>query len=50
MKWAALKVRRLFDQETALTSREAVRPGALTQSICSPWQTDFVSEGAASGN
>jgi hypothetical protein len=41
-RWAALKVRRLFDPDTALISRDAVRPGELTQSLCSPWQTDFI--------
>jgi hypothetical protein len=37
-----LTVRRLFDPDTALISRDAVQPGELTQSLCSPWQTDFI--------
>jgi hypothetical protein len=41
-KWAAMKLRRLFDADTALLSREAVAAGELTQSLCSPWQTDFI--------
>jgi hypothetical protein len=37
-----LQVRRLFEPDSALISRAAVHPGELTQSLCSPWQTDFV--------
>jgi hypothetical protein len=37
-----LQVRKLFEPETALIARSAVQPGELTQSLCSPWQTDFV--------
>jgi hypothetical protein len=38
----SLKVRQLFEPDSALISRDAVPPGELTQSLCSPWQTDFV--------
>jgi hypothetical protein len=37
-----LAVRRLFDEGTAMISEAAVEPGELTQSLCSPWQTDFI--------
>ena len=37
-----LEVRRLFEPGTALIDRAAAEPGELTQSLCSPWQTDFV--------
>jgi hypothetical protein len=39
---ASLLVRRLFEADSALISQAAVQPGELTQSLCSPWQTDFV--------
>jgi hypothetical protein len=38
----SLQVRKLFEPETALVARSAVQPGELTQSLCSPWQTDFI--------
>lgn len=38
----SLQVRKLFEPDSALISRAAVHPGELTQSLCSPWQTDFV--------
>lgn len=41
-KIVSLMVRRLFDTDTALISRDAVQVGELTQSLCSPWQTDFI--------
>jgi hypothetical protein len=37
-----LTVRRLFDADSAVISRDAVQVGELTQSLCSPWQTDFI--------
>jgi hypothetical protein len=38
----ALRVRRLLDPQTGVLSLDVVRPGELTQSLCSPWQTDFI--------
>jgi hypothetical protein len=38
----SFKVRRLFEPDSVLISQTAVQPGELTQSLCSPWQTDFV--------
>jgi hypothetical protein len=35
-------VRRLIDADTALISRAANLPGELTESLCSPWQTDYI--------
>jgi hypothetical protein len=37
-----LKVRRLIVPGTALISREANEPGEITESLCSPWQTDYI--------
>lgn len=37
-----LKVRRLIDPGTGLISREASQPGEITESLCSPWQTDYI--------
>jgi hypothetical protein len=37
-----LKVRRLIEAGTALISREASLPGEITESLCSPWQTDYI--------
>jgi hypothetical protein len=44
-----LTVRKVFEPSetdaalsTALLSRELAQPGELTQSLCSPWQNDFV--------
>jgi hypothetical protein len=36
-----LKVRRFFEAGTAVISREIAEPGALTQSLCAPWQNDY---------
>jgi hypothetical protein len=36
------KVRRLIEADSALISREASLPGELTESLCSPWQTDYI--------
>jgi hypothetical protein len=36
-----LKVRCFFEEGTALISREIAEPGALTQSLCAPWQNDY---------
>lgn len=38
----SLQVRKLFESDTALISEAAVKAGELTQSLCSPWQTDFI--------
>lgn len=37
-----LKVRRLIEPETALIRRETSLPGEITESLCSPWQTDYI--------
>jgi len=37
-----LQIRKLFEPDSALIARTAVQPGELTQSLCSPWQTDFI--------
>jgi hypothetical protein len=37
-----LKVRRLLELDSALISREASLPGEITESLCSPWQTDYI--------
>jgi hypothetical protein len=39
---ASFQVRKLFEPDSVLISRAAVQPGELTQSLCSPWQTDFI--------
>src|SRR6478609_7292052 len=36
-----LKVRRFFEADTAVIAREIAEPGALTQSLCAPWQNDY---------
>lgn len=36
-----LEVRRFFEAGTAALSRELLRPGELTQGLCSPWQNDY---------
>ncbi len=36
-----LRVRRFFEDETAVISRALAEPGELTQGLCSPWQNDF---------
>lgn len=40
-KTVKLKVRRFFDEGTAVISKEIAEPGALTQSLCAPWQNDY---------
>jgi hypothetical protein len=37
-----LPVRRLLDDDSAVISKDANEPGELTESLCSPWQTDFI--------
>jgi len=37
-----LKVRRLIEPNTALIDRAATLPGEITESLCSPWQTDYI--------
>ena len=44
---AMLEVRRLFAQDaggapTTAIAREVAQPGELTQSLCSPWQNDYL--------
>lgn len=41
-RMVSLQVRKLFEPDSALISQAAVQPGELTQSLCSPWQTDFI--------
>jgi hypothetical protein len=36
-----LRVRKFFELETAVISRNLAKPGELTQGLCSPWQNDF---------
>ena len=36
-----LRVRRFFDEGTAVIARGIAEPGALTQSLCAPWQNDY---------
>ncbi len=36
-----LKVRSFFDQGTAVIARDIAEPGALTQTLCAPWQNDY---------
>src|ERR1700739_4853165 len=36
-----LRVRRFFDEGTAVIARDIAEPGALTQSLCAPWQNDY---------
>ena len=40
-KTVKLKVRRFFDEGTAVISKAIAEPGALTQSLCAPWQNDY---------
>jgi hypothetical protein len=37
-----LKVRRLIEPDSALISRLTSLPGEITESLCSPWQTDYI--------
>lgn len=36
-----LRVRSLFEADSPTISREIAEPGALTQSLCAPWQNDY---------
>ena len=36
-----LRVRRFFDEGTAVIARDIAEPGALTQSLRAPWQNDY---------
>jgi hypothetical protein len=36
-----LTVRPFFEAGTAVIAREIAEPGALTQSLCAPWQNDY---------
>ncbi len=36
-----LRVRPFFEEGTPVISREIAEPGALTQSLCAPWQNDY---------
>lgn len=38
----ALRVRRLIEPDQALISPDASEPGEITESLCSPWQTDYI--------
>ena len=40
-KTVKLKVRRFFDEGTAVIAKDIAEPGALTQSLCAPWQNDY---------
>jgi hypothetical protein len=40
-KAVKLKVRRFFDEGTAVIAKDIAEPGALTQSLCAPWQNDY---------
>jgi hypothetical protein len=40
-KTVKLKIRRFFDEGTAVIARNIAEPGALTQSLCAPWQNDY---------
>jgi hypothetical protein len=37
-----LDVRQVFEEETSLLSSVLAQPGELTQSLCAPWQNDFI--------
>jgi len=37
----SLRVRPFFEKGTAVIAREIAEPGALTQSLCAPWQNDY---------
>jgi hypothetical protein len=36
-----LKLRKFFEGDTAAIAAEMLRPGELTQGLCSPWQNDY---------
>jgi hypothetical protein len=36
-----LRLRKFFEGETAAIAAELLRPGELTQGLCSPWQNDY---------
>jgi hypothetical protein len=36
-----LRVRPFFEQDSPVISRQIAEPGALTQSLCAPWQNDY---------
>lgn len=36
-----LKVRRMFEGDSVSPAEDLLRPGELTQSLCSPWQHDY---------
>jgi hypothetical protein len=36
-----LKVRHFFEPGTSVIARDIAEPGALTQSLCAPWQNDY---------
>ena len=36
-----LKLRRFFEGDTAAIAAEMLKPGELTQGLCSPWQNDY---------
>lgn len=36
-----LKLRKFFEDDTAAIAAELLRPGELTQGLCSPWQNDY---------
>jgi hypothetical protein len=36
-----LKLRPFWEKDTAVISRDLVKPGELTQGLCSPWQNDY---------
>jgi hypothetical protein len=36
-----LEVRAFFEAGTAVIARDIAEPGALTQSLCAPWQNDY---------
>lgn len=38
----ALALRSLMVEGTALIDERAVKPGEITESLCSPWQTDYI--------
>lgn len=36
-----LTVRRFFEADSAVIAKDIAEPGALTQSLCAPWQNDY---------
>jgi hypothetical protein len=36
-----LTVRHFFEEDSAVIARDIAEPGALTQSLCAPWQIDY---------